>query len=141
MGTIVPHVVPSKKGYSMIYGTGIDIVDISRFERFLAEGKDALFQRLFTQREIEYCQSRKRSAQHYALRFAVKEAFFKASGLGLRDGMSWKDVEVVNNVLGKPELELHGRAADIFTELQLKKSHASLSHEGTYGVAMVILEQ
>jgi holo-[acyl-carrier protein] synthase len=125
----------------MIYGIGVDIVDISRFERFLAEGKDALFQRLFTQSEIEYCRSRKRSAQHYALRFAAKEAFFKASGLGLRDGMSWKDVEVVNNDLGKPELRLYGRAAEIFSELAMKKSHASLSHDGSYGVALVILEQ
>lgn len=125
----------------MIYGTGIDIVDISRFERFVTEGKDALFQRLFTQREIEYCRKRKRSAQHYALRFAAKEAFFKASGLGLRDGMSWKEVEVVNNALGKPELELQGRAAEICMELKLTRIHASLSHDGAYGAAMVILER
>jgi holo-[acyl-carrier protein] synthase len=124
----------------MIYGTGIDIVDISRFERFLAEGKDSLFQRLFTPMEIEYCAGKKRSAQHYALRFAAKEAFFKASGLGLRDGMSWKDVEVVHNDLGKPDLELHGRAAEIFSELNLKRTLTSLTHDGAYAVAMVILE-
>jgi holo-[acyl-carrier protein] synthase len=124
----------------MIYGTGIDIVDISRFERFLEEGKGALFQRLFTARELEYCAGKKRSAQHYALRFAAKEAFFKASGLGLRDGMSWKDVEVTHNVLGKPDLELHGRAAEIYAELNLKRSLTTLSHDGAYAVAMVILE-
>ncbi len=124
----------------MIYGTGIDIVDISRFERFLQEGNEALFQRLFTAGELRYCSSKTKCAQHFALRFAAKEAFFKASGLGLRDGMSWRDVEVVNNDLGKPDLRLHGRAAEIFSELALKRIHTALSHDGSYAVAMVVLE-
>jgi holo-[acyl-carrier protein] synthase len=124
----------------MIYGTGIDIVEISRFERFVQESNDALFTRLFTPQELSYCSVKKKSAQHYALRFAAKEAFFKASGLGLRDGMSWRDVEVVNNDLGKPDLRLHGRAAEIFTELGLHKVHTALSHDGAYAVAMVVLE-
>lgn len=125
----------------MIFGTGIDIVDISRFERFLREGKDSLFLRVFTPGEIEYCNRKKRSAQHFAIRFAAKEAFFKACGLGLREGMSWKDVEVVKNDLGKPDLELHGRAAAIFMEMALKRSHTALSHDGAYAVAMVVLER
>jgi holo-[acyl-carrier protein] synthase len=124
----------------MIYGTGIDIVEISRFERFIQEGNDALFTRLFTPQELSYCSVKKKSAQHYALRFAAKEAFFKASGLGLRDGMTWRDVEVVNNDLGKPDLRLHGRAAEIFSELGLHKVHTALSHDGAYAVAMVVLE-
>jgi len=124
----------------MIYGTGIDIVEISRFERFIQEGNDALFVRLFTPQELSYCSVKKKSAQHYALRFAAKEAFFKASGLGLRDGMTWRDVEVVNNELGKPDLRLHGRAAEIFSELGLHKVHTALSHDGAYAVAMVVLE-
>jgi holo-[acyl-carrier protein] synthase len=125
----------------MIFGIGVDIVDVSRFERFLAEGKDAIFQRLFTPAENEYCRGRKKSAQHYAIRFAAKEAFFKAIGLGLRDGMSWHDVEVVNNDMGKPDLELGGRSEVIFRQLDLKNSFVSLSHDGTYGVAMVVLER
>lgn len=125
----------------MIFGTGIDIVDISRFERFVHEGKDALFQRVFTPGEIEYCNRKKRSAQHFAIRFAAKEAFFKAVGLGLREGMTWKDVEVVKNDLGKPDLELHGRAAVIFAEMALIRSHTALSHDGAYAVAMVVLER
>jgi holo-[acyl-carrier protein] synthase len=124
----------------MIYGTGIDIVEISRFERFIQEGNDALFTRLFTPQELSYCSVKKKSAQHYALRFAAKEAFFKASGLGLRDGMTWRDVEVVNNDLGKPDLRLHGRAAEIFSELGLHKVYTALSHDGAYAVAMVVLE-
>lgn len=125
----------------MIHGTGVDIVAITRFERFLAEGNDALFQRVFSPAEIAYCRGKKRSAQHYAIRFAAKEAFFKATGYGLRRGMTWKDVEVVSNELGKPELLLHGKAAEIFTELGLIATHASLSHDGPYAVAMVVLER
>ena len=125
----------------MIIGTGIDIVEISRFEIFIQEGKDAIFRRLFTAHEMEYCGRKKRSAQHFALRFAAKEAFLKACGLGLREGISWKDIEVINDPMGKPELHLSGRAAEIAGEQGLKQSFTSLSHDGNYAVAMVILER
>lgn len=124
----------------MIFGTGIDIVDISRFERFLREGNDAIFRRLFTGGEIAYCSSRRRSAQHYALRFAAKEAFLKALGTGLRDGLSWHDMEVVNDPLGKPELALSGRAGELSARNGLKRSFLSLSHDGNFAIASVILE-
>jgi holo-[acyl-carrier protein] synthase len=124
----------------VIFGTGVDIVDISRFERFVRENNQPLLQRLFTQREHEYCAARKQSAQHYALRFAAKEAYLKALGTGLRDGISWKDIEVVNDDLGKPELLLSGRGAEIFREKGLARCHLSLSHDGNFGVAMVVLE-
>lgn len=125
----------------MICGTGVDIVDITRFERFVAEGNEALFRRVFTDREREYCEARKQSAQHYALRFAAKEAFLKALGTGLRDGLSWKDMEVVNDALGKPELVLHGKAVERGAALGLSNTFVSLSHDGSFGVAMVILER
>src|SRR6266581_537229 len=111
----------------MIFGTGVDIVAISRFERFVREGNDALFRRLFTQVEIAYCAGKRRSAQHYALRFAAKEAFLKACGMGLREGLSWQDIEVVNDPLGKPELHLSGAALKLFCEMELAKSFVSLS--------------
>jgi holo-[acyl-carrier protein] synthase len=125
----------------MIIGTGIDIVDISRFERFLKEGNDAIFRRLFTVVELEYCRSKKRSAQHFALRFAAKEAFLKACGTGLRHGMSWKDIEIVNDRLGKPELRLSGEAGRFSSEMGMTNSFTALSHDGAYAVAMVVLEQ
>jgi holo-[acyl-carrier protein] synthase len=124
----------------MIFGTGVDIVDISRFERFLREGNDALFQRLFTPGEIDYCAPKKLSAQHYALRFAAKEAFVKALGTGLRDGMAWREIEVVNDSSGKPELRLTGRAAELFREKGLARSFLSLSHDAHVAVAFVVLE-
>jgi holo-[acyl-carrier protein] synthase len=124
----------------MIFGTGIDIVDISRFERFVRENNEALLNRLFTPHEREYCAARKRSAQHYALRFAAKEAFLKALGTGLRDGLSWRDMEVVNDPAGKPELALSGRAAELFLLNGLTRSFLSLSHDGNCAVASIILE-
>jgi holo-[acyl-carrier protein] synthase len=125
----------------MIIGTGIDIVDISRFDRFLSDGNDAIFRRLFTLAELEYCNGKKKSAQHFALRFAAKEAFLKACGLGLRQGISWQDIEVVNDHYGKPELRLSGEADRISREMGMKNSFTALSHDGAYAVAMVILEQ
>jgi len=125
----------------LIYGTGVDIVEIARFERFLAQGNDALFQRLFTPLEIEYCAGKKQSAQHYALRFAAKESFLKALGTGLRDGLSWKDMEVVNDHLGKPELRLYRRALEMFREAGLSACFLSLSHDAGCAVAMVVLER
>ena len=125
---------------TMIFGTGIDIVDITRFERFVRENNEALFNRLFTLHERDYCSVRKRSAQHYALRFAAKEAFLKALGTGLRDGLSWQDIEVVNDPAGKPEFRLVGRAAELFHQNGLVRSFLSLSHDGNFAVASVILE-
>jgi holo-[acyl-carrier protein] synthase len=124
----------------VIFGTGIDIVAISRFERFVVENNTALFRRLFTVREMEYCLARKRCAQHYALRFAAKEAFLKALGTGLRDGLSWLDIEVVHDDLGKPLLKLSGEAERHFAEKKLAGCFLSLSHDGNCAVASVVLE-
>lgn len=125
----------------MIYGTGVDIVDISRFERYQQEGNEALFRRIFTEGEIGYCAPKKRSAQHYALRFAAKEAFLKAMGTGLRDGVSWKEMEVVNDSLGKPLLRLSGRALELYGAAGLANVFLSLSHDANMAIAMVVLER
>lgn len=125
----------------MIYGTGIDIVEIARFEKFLKQGNDSLFQRIFTQNEIAYCSAKKLAAQHYALRFAAKESFLKALGTGLRDGLSWQDMEVVNDALGKPTLRLAGRAEEMFRDAGLSACFLSLSHDAGCAIAMVVLER
>lgn len=125
----------------MVFGIGVDIVEIARFERFLQEGNDPLFQRLFTSGEMAYCGGKKRAAQHYALRFAAKESFLKALGTGLRDGLSWQNLEVVNDALGKPELRMYGRALELFLELGLGSCFLSLSHDAGCAVAMVVLER
>ena len=124
----------------MIFGTGIDVVDISRFERFVRENNNLLFNRLFTPQELAYCVTKKRSAQHLAIRFAAKEAFLKAIGTGLRDGLAWRDMEVVNDQSGKPELKLSGKAEELFRLNGLVRTFLSLSHDGNYAIASVILE-
>lgn len=124
----------------MIIGTGIDIAEIARFERFVKEDNQPLFRRLFTQSELDYCLSRKLAAQHLALRFAAKEAFLKALGTGLRDGISWLDMEVCKDGLGKPFLEVSGKAAEQFATVAAERCHLSLSHDAGCAIAMVVLE-
>ena len=124
-----------------IAGIGTDLARISRFQAFLADGKTALIDRLFCRGEQACALPKRGAAAHLAARFAAKEAFFKALGLGLRDGMTWHDVEVVRNDLGRPSLQLTGRAAAILAERKIVATHLSYSHDGDYAVATVILEE
>lgn len=124
----------------MIYGIGVDIVATERFQRFIDAGNSAIMERLFTPDERSLCRSRKDAASCLAARFAAKEAFLKALGTGLRDGISWLDLEVSNDPLGKPELTLSGKAAEQFQRNGLIRVHLSLSHDGGSAVAMVVLE-
>ena len=126
----------------MISGIGTDIVAIERFQRFIDENNTALLHRIFTEQKRAYCSARKIScAASYAARFAAKEAFMKALGTGLRDGISWHDIEVAHDRLGKPELILSGRAMELFLAQGLSGAFLSLSHDGGTAVAMVILEK
>lgn len=124
----------------MIIGTGIDTVEVARFQRFLDQGNQRLLDRLFSQQEQDYCRPKKQAAACYAARFAAKEAFLKALGCGLRDGISWIEIEVVNDPLGKPELNLTGSARQQLDQRGASRTHLSLSHDGGQAVAIVILE-
>jgi holo-[acyl-carrier protein] synthase len=124
----------------MIYGIGVDTVAIARFQSFLDNANYALIDRLITPGERSTCINKKEAASCMAARFAAKEAFLKALGTGLRDGLSWLDMEVINNTLGKPELVLSGKAAELFQINKLTSVHLSLSHDGGNAVAMVVLE-
>lgn len=124
----------------MISGIGTDIVAISRFQGFLDKGNNAILERLFTRSELDACSKRKDSASCLAARFAAKEAFMKALGTGLRDGISWHGIEVSNDTLGKPDLRLSGKTAELSQVQKLTRVHLSLSHDGGHAVAMVVLE-
>lgn len=124
----------------MIFGIGIDIAATDRFRRFLDEGNNALLERLFTSSELEICRKRKDTASCFAARFAAKESFLKAMGTGLRNGISWHDMEVVSDALGKPELVLSGKASELFNSHGLAKPFLSISHDSGHAVAMVVLE-
>lgn len=123
-----------------IAGVGVDLSQTSRFRRFLEKGNDGLIDRVFTLGEKDYCLSKRDPAPHLAARFATKEAFLKALGLGLREGISWQDMDVVRDELGKPSLLLSGRAAGICAERSISAIHLSYSHDGDYATATVILE-
>jgi holo-[acyl-carrier protein] synthase len=124
----------------MISGIGTDIVAIERFQRFVDDNNTALLQRIFTEHERNVCMARKNGAASLAARFAAKEAFLKALGTGLRDGISWQDMEVVNDEQGKPNLILSGRALALFQERGLSSLFLSISHDGGCAIAFVVLE-
>jgi len=124
----------------MIYGTGVDLVSIQRMERVILSWGDRFIQRVFTEREARFCRKRASSHTAFALRFAAKEAFSKALGLGMRKGVHWKDIEVYNDPSGKPGLRLSGASADLCREKGVTGIHLSLSDDGDYGIAMVVLE-
>ncbi len=124
----------------MIVGTGIDIVNIERIERIVTRWGDLFLQRVFTEREIRWCQKRNRPSEYLAGRFAAKEAFLKAVGWGLRNGIRWTDMEIENDHLGKPSLTTHGKAKEILQTLRIQNTLLTLSHDRQYAVAHVLLE-
>lgn len=124
----------------MILGMGIDIVQISRMENVLAKWRDRFTSRVFTRQEIDFCMSKRLPGQHFATRFAAKEAFLKAIGMGMGAGIPWKEIEVIKNSIGKPQVALHCKAKEISHKNNVKNVFLSLSHDGEYGVAQVILE-
>ena len=125
----------------MIYGIGVDLVNIKRLERVMERWGDRFIGRVFTSEEIEFCYKRAYPASAFALRFAAKEAFSKAIGFGMRRGIRWRDIEIFHHPGGQPYLKLHGRSSHICQEKKITGLHLSLSDEGEYGVAMVVLEK
>lgn len=124
----------------MILGVGIDIIDIPRVKSIVEEYGDGFFSKLFTQNEIEYCNSKKNPEINFGARFAAKEALLKALGTGLRGEIQWKEIEVIHDNMGKPTINLNGHAADSAHELGVARVNLSLSHTKKYAVAVVILE-
>ncbi|MGB6280034.1 MAG: holo-ACP synthase [Syntrophobacteria bacterium] len=124
----------------MIRGIGVDIVKVDRIEQAVERWGYRFLKRIFTAAEIERCQQRARPAQCLALRFAAKEAFAKALGLGMRKGLRWRDIEVVHDHLGKPDLLLHNQAQRLLEAMEASRTWLSLSDERESAVALVVLE-
>ena len=119
-------------------GAGTDLVSVTRLAQSLAR-TPGFAQEVFTASEREYCESRRHAAQHYAARFAAKEAFLKAVGTGIFGGVSLQDIEVVRGDSGQPALRLGPTASLELERLGASRSLLSLSHERDYAVAVVIL--
>ncbi|HOI96667.1 MAG TPA: holo-ACP synthase [Syntrophobacter fumaroxidans] len=123
-----------------IRGIGIDLIRVDRL-RLLLERWGARFeQRVFTRNEREDCSRRKDYAGCLALRFSAKEAFAKALGTGLRNPVTWQDIEVSNDSLGKPTISLSESALRFCREHNITSWHLSLTDDGDYGAAVVVLE-
>jgi holo-[acyl-carrier protein] synthase len=125
----------------MIYGIGVDLVSIKRIDRVIQRWKDRFIARVFTPDEARICHKRLHPSSAFALRFAAKEAFSKALGLGMKHGIKWKDIEVFNHPSGKPGLNLYGISSKIYHEKGITSIHLSLSDENGYAMAMVVLEK
>jgi holo-[acyl-carrier protein] synthase len=124
----------------MIYGIGVDIVKIARFERALERWGHRLSERVFTAQELSICHNKAHPGKHLALRFAAKEAFLKAMGIGMFQGVAWNDIEISNDSLGRPHMKVRGTAEKICREKGIQEIFVSISHEHEYGVAHVLLE-
>lgn len=123
----------------MIVGVGVDLVKISRIRAAAERWGNRFLARVFTDRERAYARRRREPAPHLAGRFAAKEAVFKALGVGWRRGVRWREVEVVNNPQGKPELVLTGQTKRLSETLGVTAMHVSLSHDSDYAIAEVLL--
>ena len=116
----------------MIIGTGIDIIEIDRIENAIKRWGNGFIKHIFTDAEIEYAQKRKHPAQHYAARFAAKEAVYKA--IGNNPNINWKNIEILNDENGKPYCVFKNR-------FYKNKILISLSHTKNYAVANAIITQ
>ena len=124
----------------MIVGVCIDIVEIARVEDQVRRHGERFVNRLFAPEEIAYCKGKAHRAQHYAVRFAAKEAAFKALGTGWQDGLSWQEVVLMNDGAGQPFLALRGRAKELADQRGVRRAHVSLSHSDLWAAAVVVLE-
>jgi holo-[acyl-carrier protein] synthase len=123
----------------VIFGIGTDIIEVARIGEMAARGRQYL-ETIFTEKEIEYCESKARKSQHYAVRYAAKEAALKALSIGWRDGLGFCEIEVLDDERGKPQVFVHGKVKALFEQLQIKQTSISLSHSKESAIAVVILE-
>jgi holo-[acyl-carrier protein] synthase len=125
----------------MIYGIGIDLVENSRLEKIIEKWGTKFLNRVFSTGEIQYCGKHVQSSTHYGARFAAKESFLKALGLGLGMGVNLRDIEVMHDKNGKPVLSLCAGAKDLIEKKKITKIHLSLTHTKKYASAIVLLEK
>ena len=124
----------------MIVGLGLDIAETDRIAAAITRHGAAILERLYTPREVAYCESHKNKFERYAARFAAKEAAMKALGTGWTRGVRWRDIEVVNAPAGKPSLVLTGVARQLADRLEVKNISLSITHSGNLALAQVIFE-
>ncbi len=121
----------------MVKGIGVDIIEIARIQRNVETKGDLFLEKIFTPGEIAYCRSKSNIHQHFAARFAAKEAVSKALSTGWAGEFRWKDVEVVNDPSGQPHVTLHGKLRESLSPLSIL---LSISHSESHVVAIALIE-
>jgi holo-[acyl-carrier protein] synthase len=124
----------------MILGIGSDLVQVERIRNSIAQYGERFLSRVYTDRERAYASGKTNSAERFAARFAAKEAGMKAIGTGWRNGITWKDFEVINESSGRPILRLAGVALQIAAAIRVERISVSLTHTAETAFAVVILE-
>ena len=124
----------------MIKGIGIDMIEVERVAEKISKEK-GFRELVFSKTEIAYCEAKTNKYEHYAARFAAKEAFFKAIETGWRDGTAFNEIEITNDAKGKPELGLLGETAKTIAALGIGKIRVSLSHLKSMATAIVIIDK
>jgi holo-[acyl-carrier protein] synthase len=124
----------------MILGTGVDIAEVPRIRESIERYGERFLRRIYTDGEIQYCESKASRFESYAARFAAKEAGMKALGTGWSRGVRWRDIEVVRPKGQRPTIQFHGQAAAIADKLGTKNVALSLTHTREEALAHVILE-
>jgi len=120
----------------MAKGIGCDIIEISRIKKSIARHGQHFYDKVYSKREQTYCLKHADPAPHFAVRFAAKEAIVKALGTGLRKGIGWQDIEIINNSDGKPEVHFSNAVNELFSYPQVL---ISLSHCREYAMATALL--
>jgi len=116
----------------------VDLVEVARVEELMASHPE-LRERVFTPRELAYCDRRGRAGEHLAGRWAAKESVLKSLGTGMGPRMEWTDIEVVNELGGRPRLRLYGEVEAVARSLGMHHIDLSLSHSGGLAVAHVVM--
>lgn len=124
----------------MILGIGIDQCEVARMQRQLDPSADGFVAAVFRPGEIAYCNGKHHPAQHFAARFAAKEAAIKALAAAGGKGTFWLDMEVINAADGHPRLELDGRLGELAGRLGVRTIHLSLTHTADLAAAVVVVE-
>ena len=122
-----------------ILGHGIDLVSITRLQEILEKGSTHFEERVFSETERFYCRKKQNPYPHFAARFAAKEAYGKALGLGLGASGEFTEIEVIHGERGAPILHLKGKAKETFLEMGGKEILISLSHDGDSAIASVLV--
>ena len=125
----------------MIVGSGVDLCEVHRIKDAITRHGRRFLERVFTEREIAYAQSKANLYERYAARFAAKEAGMKALGTGWRGGVGWRDFEVANLPSGRPTLKFHRKAAEYAQKLGVENISLSITHTSVQAMAIVILEK